>query len=54
MSNNTGGVSIVSHAAVVGDPVGIASAGFTIVFSLAAGVIKKIIKNNKKQKEKAR
>ena len=36
----TGGVCIISHATVVEVPVGIASAGFTIVFSLATGIIK--------------
>ena len=35
-----GGVCIISHATVVGAPVEIASAGFTIVFSLATGKIK--------------
>ena len=53
LSATTGGVCIISHATVVGTPVGIASAGFTIVFDLATGKIKKIIKNNKKQTEKA-
>ena len=53
ISATTGGVSIVSHANVVGAPVVTASAGFPIVFSLGTGVIKKIIKHNKKQKEKA-
>ena len=38
---------------IVGAPVGITSAGFTILFSLATGITKKIIKNNKKQKGKA-
>ena len=47
-----GGVCIVSHAIVVGAPIGITSAGFTIAFSLATGIIKKIIKRNKNQKEK--
>ena len=37
LSATTGGVCIVSHATVVGAPVRIASAGFTIVFSLATG-----------------
>ena len=46
LSATTGGVSIVSHVPVVGAPVEIASAGFTIVFSLATGIIKKIIKHN--------
>ena len=37
----TGGIFIISQASVVGAPVGIASAGFTIVFSLATGITKK-------------
>ena len=37
----TGGDCIVSHVTVVSAPVGIASTGFTIVFSLAAGIMKK-------------
>ena len=49
----TGGVCIVSHATVVCVPVRIASVRFTIAFSLATGIVKKKIKNNKKQKEKA-
>ena len=53
LNKTIGGVCIISHATVVGAPIGIASAGFTIVFSLATTIIKKIIKNNKKQKEKA-
>ena len=52
LNATTGGICIVSHASVVGAPVGIASAGFTILFSLATGIRKKIIKNNEKQKEK--
>ena len=39
LSATTGGVCIVSHATIVGAPVGIASAGFTIVFSLATRII---------------
>ena len=35
LSATSGGVCIVSHAIAVGAPVGIVSAGFTIVFSLA-------------------
>ena len=53
LNATTQGVCIISHATVIGAPGGIASAGFTIVFYLAIGIIKKIIKNNKKQKEKA-
>ena len=40
LSATKGGVCTVSHATVVGAPVGIASAGFTIIFSLATGIIK--------------
>ena len=39
-SATTGGVCIISHATVVGAPVGIASAGVTIVFALTTGIIK--------------
>ena len=51
--NATTGVSFIFHATTVGAPLGIASAGFTTVISLATAIIKKIMKNNKKQKEKA-
>ena len=40
LSATTEGVCIVSHATVVVAPVGIVSVGFTIVFSLATGIIK--------------
>ena len=36
-----GEVCIISHATVVGAHVGIASAGFTIVFSLATEIVKR-------------
>ena len=48
----TGGLYVISHATVVGAPVGIVSGGFTVVFPLATGITK-IIKDNKKKKEKA-
>ena len=37
----SGEVSIISFASVIGVPPGIASAGFTLVFSLTIGMIKK-------------
>ena len=46
------GVCIISHATVVGAPVGIASAGFTIVFSLATRIMKKLLRTTKKKKKK--
>ena len=41
LNATSGGVCIISHATIVGAPVGIGSAGFTIVFSLATGITKK-------------
>ena len=47
----TGGISIVSSATAIGAPVVIVSAGFTLIFSLATGIIEKLlditIKKNK-------
>ena len=48
----TAGVCIISHATVVGAPVGTASTVFTIVFSLALGIIKKLSKATKNKKKK--
>ena len=51
-SNNTSSF-FASHATVFWAPVGIASAGFTIVFSLTTGIIKKLlsIPRNKTRKQ---
>ena len=40
-SATAAGIYIISHATVVGARVGIASAGFTIAFSLTTGIFKK-------------
>ena len=37
LSVTTGGVSILSFSSVIGAPVGIASASFTLIFSLTTG-----------------
>ena len=52
LSATSSGVCIISSASVVGAPVGIASASFTLIFSLTTGIIKKLlsIKRNKKKK----
>ena len=47
LNATTGGVCIISHA-----PIGIATAGFTIVFSLATGMIKKLLKTTRNKKKK--
>ena len=53
LSATSSGVSIISFTSIVGAPVGIASASFTLFFSLTTGIVKKITEYNKKQKEKA-
>ena len=52
LSATTGGVCIVSHATIVRAPVGIASAGFTIVFSLTRRIIKKLLSKTRNKKKK--
>ena len=51
LSTTTGGVSIISFTSVVGAPVGIGSASFTLIFSLTTEIIKKLlsIARNKKK-----
>ena len=40
LSAISGGVCIISSVSVVGTPVGIAGASFTLIFSLTTGIIK--------------
>ena len=48
----TGGVSVCSFTSIIGAPVGIASASFTLVFSLTTGIIKKLLSTTRKKKKK--
>ena len=41
LSAATGGVSIISFTSILGAPAGIASASFTLIFSLTIGIVKK-------------
>ena len=55
LSATTGGVSICSFMSIVGAPVGIASASFTLMFSLTTGIVKfllSITRNKKKKHDK--
>ena len=52
LSATSGGVSIILFTSIVGAPVGIASAGLTLFFSLTTGIVKKSTEYNRKQKEK--
>ena len=47
-----GALSVVSHAAVVGIPVGIAGASLTVIFTVTTGIVKKILNITRKKKKK--
>ena len=51
LSTTSGGISIISFTSVIGAPAGLASESFTLVFSLAAGIIKKLLKITRKKKK---
>ena len=48
----SGSISLASFASVIGAPGGIIRASCSFTFSITSGFIKKVFKNNKKQKEK--
>ena len=52
LSASFGSLSIASHATVVGIPVGIAGASFTLVFTACMGVVKTLLSATKKKKKK--
>ena len=52
LSATTGGVSIFPFTSVIGAPIGIASASFTLGFSLTTGIIKKLLNTTRKKKKK--
>ena len=52
LSATTGGVSIMSFSSVIGAPAGIASASFTLIFSLATGIVKKLLDITRKKRRK--
>ena len=52
LSATSGGVSIISFTSIVGSPVGIASASFTLIFSLTTGIIKKLLSITRNKKKK--
>ena len=51
LSATSGGVCIISSVSVVGAPVGIAGASFTLIFSLTTGIIKKLLSITRKTKK---
>ena len=52
LSTTSSGVCIISSASVIGVPVGIASASFTLIFSLTTGIVKKLLNITRKKKKK--
>ena len=50
LSATTGGVSIIPFTSFIGAPVGIESASFTLIFSLATGIVKKLLNIARKKK----
>ena len=52
LSTASNGVCMISSASVVGALVGIASASFTLVFSVSTGIIKKLLSITRNKKKK--
>ena len=52
LSATTGEVSIISFTSIIAAPVGIASASFTLIFSLTIGIVKKLLNITRKKMKK--
>ena len=52
LSATSVGVSIISFSSIGGAPVGIASASFTLIFSLATGIVKKLLNITRNKQKK--
>ena len=51
LSATSGGVSIISFTSIIGAPVGIVSASFTLIFSLTTGITKKLLNITRKKRK---
>ena len=51
LSVTTGSISIASFATVIGAPVGIVSASFSLTFSISTGIVKKLLKTTRNKKK---
>ena len=47
LSVTTGSISIALFATVIGTPVGITSASFSLAFSICTGIVRKLLKTTK-------
>ena len=52
LSVTTGSISIASSATVIGAPVGIAIASFSLAFSISTGIVKKLLKTMRNKNKK--
>ena len=52
LSVTTGSISIASFLTVIGVPVGMASASFSLPFSISAAIVKKLLKATRNKKKK--
>ena len=52
MSASFGTLSLISHATVVGIPIGLVGASLTVVFSLRTGIVRKLLNVTRKKKKK--
>ena len=50
LSASFGTLSLVSHATIVGIPVGIVGSSFTALFSVTTGIVKKLLNTTRKKK----
>ena len=51
LTATSGRVSIISFPSVIGAPVGIVSASFTLIFSLTTGIVKKLLNITRKKRK---
>ena len=51
LSATSGQIYIISFASIIGSPEGIASADFSVIFSLTTGIIKKLLKTTRNKKK---
>ena len=52
LSVTRSGISIISFASIIGVPAGIASTSFTLIFSIATGIIEKLLKITRKKNKR--
>ena len=52
LSARSSGVCIISSVSIVGAPIGIAGASFTLIFSVTTGIIKKLLSMTRYKKKK--